>query len=496
MTRKLRPYTEPPRRRRGLIPSSRDSAAIAFLISSVLWLMAATGAGALLAAQLVIPDITGGFLPLAYGRLQPVFVNSLVFGWLACAAIGAVFYVTPRVVGAPLFSERMGVWSAILWDLSLALGLGLIALGVTRGRPLSEFWGFIPVVFVFVLVLVNVNFWTTLARRTIPALYVSIWYFAAALIAFPALIVVGSAEGLGGATDALLNAYYARGLEGYVFLACAVGALYYVVPRLAGDELYSRGLAALGFWTFAVLWPLSGAQHLVWGPIPYWLQTLSVVASVLLLIPAFAVVANLFQTMRGRWGLAVSNVAAQLAVLAVAFLLVTALLEAILPLRNVSALVGVTDWMLGVFVIATLGAYSCAFFALLQYAMPRLLHRAPAFRLAGQLHLWGAFAGVAIAGSALLTAGLVKGSLFVEGVEFGEISQVMTPLYGVVGMGFGLIALGAVALAGDLFLMYTHGRTVIYELPRDTTTAAETDTAPAAVGATTSPRLGGAAPAG
>ncbi len=65
MTRKLRPYTEPPRRRRGLIPRSADSAAIGFLVSSVLWLMAATGIGGLLLGQLVIPDIIGGFLPLS-----------------------------------------------------------------------------------------------------------------------------------------------------------------------------------------------------------------------------------------------------------------------------------------------------------------------------------------------------------------------------------------------------------------------------------------------
>ncbi len=494
MTRKLRPYTEPPRRRRGLIPRSPDSAAIGWLVSSVMWLMAATGIGLLLLGQLVIPDIIGGFLPLSYGRLQPVFVNALVFGWLTSAAIGAIFYITPRVTGTPLFSERLGIVSVVLWNLTLAIGLGMIPLGATSGRPLAEFLRFVDVGIVFVFVLVNVNFWTTLARRAVPRLYVSVWYFATAVIAFPVLYIIGNTHALAGATDALLNAYYARGLEGYVFLASALGALYYVIPRLAGDTLYSDALAAFGFWTFVALFGLSGAQHLVWTPIPYWLQTLSIVASVLLLVPGFAVVANLLQTMRGRWALLVSNLPAQLATLAVAFLLVTVLLEAILPLRNVASLVGTTDWGLGVFVIATLGAYSCSFFALIQYAMPRLLRRAPAFRLAGQLQLWASFTGVAIAGLTLIIAGIVKGSLFVDGVEFGQISQLMTPLYAAAAMGFGLVGLGAVALAADLFLMYTHGRMVVYELPVD---ARETDASPALGGGSLgAPRLGGTAPAG
>lgn len=493
MTRKLRPYTQPPQPRRGLIPRTRDSAALGFLLSSLLWLMAATGVGALLGAQLLIPDIAGGFPPLTYGRLAPVFFNAIVYGWLASAAIGAIFYITPRLTGTALFSERLGNFSVLIWNLTLAIGIGILPLGATNGRPLAEFPGWIDVLVVLALVLVNVNFWATLARRTVARMYVSLWYFATALIAFPALYVIGSATGLGGATDALVNAYYARALEGYVFLASAVGALYYVVPRIAGDQLFSDRLAALGFWTFVALFGFSGAQHLVWGPIPYWLQTLSVVASVLLLVPAFAVVANLAQTMRGRWHLVLNNPTAQLSVLAIAFLLVTALLEAILPLRNVSSLVGATDWLLGVFVIATFGAYGSAFFAMMQYAMPRLMRRAPAFQFAGQLHVWASFAGTAIAGLTLLLAGIVKGSLFVDGVEFGTISQTMTPLYAVVAMGLSLLGLGAVALAADLFLTFTSGRLVVYELPADTS---ETDAQPALAGPAAAPRLGGTAAAG
>lgn len=465
MTRKLRPYTEPPRRRGPLLPRRPDAAATGFFITAALWLAAATGMGALLGAQLLIPDIVPGLGMLNFGRLQPAFTNALVFGWLSCAAIGSILYITPRLTGTRLFSESLGNFALIVWNVFVvAPGVLTLLLGWTEGRPLAELTKPIDIVVVIVFVLLNVNFWATVARRVEPRMYVSLWYFGAALIAFPAIYVIGNVPGLGGTVDALLNAFYVRSLEGYWVLAVALGVLHYVVPRLADSQIYSRRLAALAFWSFIAFFGLSGAQHLVWAPIPYWLQTLSVVASVLLLVPAFAVVANLLLTLRGRYGLLLTSGAVQFSVIAIAFLLVTAILEAILPLRSVRGLVGLTDWDLGVFTLAALGAYSFSFFAALEFAIPRILRRAPAFRPAAQVHLYASFVGAAIAGLSLLAAGLVKGSLLSESVVFGEISSAMTVPYAVAAGGYALFALGAVSLLVHLFLLYTSGRVVGYEL--------------------------------
>ena len=57
MTRKLRPYDEPPKRRRSLIPNAPDSAAGLFLVVAILWLLAAAGIGMLAAAERLFPDV-------------------------------------------------------------------------------------------------------------------------------------------------------------------------------------------------------------------------------------------------------------------------------------------------------------------------------------------------------------------------------------------------------------------------------------------------------
>ena len=66
--KKLRPYDEPPRKRFSLIPSAPDSAAGAFLVVSMLWLVVATGIGALGALLLAMPEL----LRLAFEYQFPV----------------------------------------------------------------------------------------------------------------------------------------------------------------------------------------------------------------------------------------------------------------------------------------------------------------------------------------------------------------------------------------------------------------------------------------
>ncbi|MDQ3879921.1 MAG: cbb3-type cytochrome c oxidase subunit I [Chloroflexota bacterium] len=465
MTRKLRPYTEPPRRRGPLIPRNPDTAAIGFFVFSALWLAAASGMGALLGIELLFPDLVPGLGVIAFGRLEPAFANAFVFGWLTCAAIGSVLYVTPRVTGSSLYSESLANFTLLVWNLLVvAPGVALILLGWTEGRPLAEFIKPIDVAVVVVFVLLNVNFWATVAGRVEPALSPSVWFFGAALITVPFVYLVGNAPGLTGVVDALVNAFYVRALEVYWVLAVALGALHYVVARLCDSTVYSTRLAALAFWTLFAFGGLSAAAPLVWAPLPFWLQTLSVAAAVLMLIPAFAVVSNLLLTLRGRFGLVLTSRPIQFAVVSLAFLLVGVILQAIGPLRSVRALVGLTEWDLGVFTLVAIGAYTFAFFASLEYALPRILRRAAAFRPASEAQLWTTFAGAAIAGFALIGAGIMKGSLFVEGVAFGEISGRMTIPYAVAAGGYGLIALGGLSLLVHLFMLYTEGRLVAYEV--------------------------------
>jgi len=190
------------------------------------------------------------------------------------------------------------------------------------------------------------------------------------------------------------------------------------------------------------------------------------------MVPAFLVVANLLQTITGRWTLVLSPGTIPFAVVAVTFLAATALLEAIGALGSVRALVGGTEWGVGVRLFALLGTASLAFLALADHAFPRLLRRDWRGALLAEANLWSAFAGTAVAGLALIAAGIVHGSMRIDGALPAEIDGTIFWFRLVVGAGIGLTALAAAIAALSVFLMYTSARRADYAVVGEAAPAA------------------------
>lgn len=83
--------------------------------------------------------------------------------------------------------------------------------------------------------------------------------------------------------------------------------IYYFLPVSVNNALYSHQLSLLGFWSLALVYPFVGTHHYLFSPIPYWTQTISIVTSMLLIIPVWTVTVNFFGTMIGRWGAVLGN---------------------------------------------------------------------------------------------------------------------------------------------------------------------------------------------
>jgi cytochrome c oxidase cbb3-type subunit 1 len=248
-------------------------------------------------------------------------------------------------------------------------------------------------------------------------------------------------------------------------LGVAYASLHYVVPRATGQPLASAGIAMLTFLTWLALAPLSGLGTLLDASVPYVITSLGQVVTILLLVPASLAVVNLSQTMSGRWSLLFAPGSAALAALALAFLLAVSLLDAIGSLREVHAMVGGTDWITGLFVWTTYGAFTLAAFALADHALPRLLRRSWGGDVLSAAAMWLAFGGATIAGLALMGGGMAEGSLRAAGAAPDAVAAGVLVYRGVGLLGFGLVALAGLAFLVNLFLMYTAGRPAEYAVP-------------------------------
>jgi len=482
--KKLRPYDEPPRKRFSLIPSAPDSAAGAFLVVSMLWLVVATGIGALGALLLAMPEL----LKLAFEYQFPVvgtvkldisaatvnsgFMNALVYGWLSNAAFATILFIVPRITGVRLKMEGVA-WGAMwIWNLGVAGGMAAVYVPTFSGTgPLAEFPTAFDGLLLLGLLMVNGAFWLTLLASPQRLPYVSLWFFGLALLTFMGAYALGAAAQAGDwlinlddTVVALVYAFVARLIFSFWVIGVALGSLFYVVPRATFNALASGGMAFASWVLWAGLSGLAALGALVDPSVPYVITSLGNTATILLLAPILLAVATLAMTMSGRWSLTLGAGTLAFALLSMTFLLSTTVLQAIGALATVQAAVRGTEWATGPIILATLGAATFAHFALADHAAPRLLRRDWGDTILTDVQLWATFVGAAVAGLSLVAAGIVHGSLIADGAPPDQINGTLTYFRLSAAGGLGLAALGGAVALVSLFMMYTTARRAEYAL--------------------------------
>jgi cytochrome c oxidase cbb3-type subunit 1 len=481
--KKLRPYDEPPRRRRRLIPDSPGSAAVGFLVAAVVWFAVATGLGVLAVGLRALPELAFGADLGAFGltfeldprRVDYAFLNATTYGWLSNAGLALLCFVTPRLFGSQLVGEKGLNLAVGIWNLAVLVGMAtLYLIEIGPHEALTAFPWWIDGAMAFALLLVAGSFVATVGPDLRSA-YVSGWYIAAALLAFLALTTANAALSfleLDAVLTALASAFLGRAVEVMWLLGMAVAALYYVVPLVAGVPLYSAGVAMLGWLTWLVLAPVSGLATLIDVSVPFWVTTLGSTATILLLVPASLVAVNLMLTLRNRLALLFGPSPVAFATVALTFLLATALLQAIGALRSVHLVVGGTDWVSGAAVFALLGTYTLAALAFAEHALPRMVRRAWGGGAWSAAILWTAFAGATIGGLALIGGGLAQGTLVADAADPEAVQQALLPYRATAALGLGLSALAGLAAMVNFFIAYTSAEPASYALPGASSAAA------------------------
>jgi len=426
-----------------------DLAARQAAIAAVAWLVIAVLVHVAAHARLLFPEALDGVALLSYGRLRPIADNAFLFGWLATAAICAMFAIVPRAVGAQLHNEVLGATAVIWWHLVMFAGVATLLLGMNQGRPLAELPLGVDIGLLLLSLLVFYNVAMTAVRRNEHRLYVSVWYLLAAALMLPVLIATGSVI-LSGVRDALVGAFYLGGLEFLFLIPVSLGIAYYVVPASTGNAVPSRTLASIGFWTLIFVGGFTGVRYLVSGPIPLYLQAIAVAMTVVALVPVLTAAANVVGAARGRWDLVGRPSAVRYAVTSVVALVVWTALSAVTAVPSVSRLVGLTSWTAGLRTIVLAVVSSFAAFALLVYVYPLLVGRTWASERASSFHFWGSLAGALTVAGSQMAAGLVQGSLALAASRSGESAagQAVAGELGFVMRGFHWVQLAGWLLFG------------------------------------------------
>ena len=140
------------------IVATENPTAKAFTLTSALWFAAATSLGMIGAGYLIAPDFLANIEYIHFGRVRPMHINAVLFGFVTPGLLAAAFYYFPKLLRTELFSHKLGVISAIFWNITVAAGVISISMGYTQGREYAELpWPVdIMVVISFVMVVINI----------------------------------------------------------------------------------------------------------------------------------------------------------------------------------------------------------------------------------------------------------------------------------------------------------------------------------------------------
>ncbi|MFC1766480.1 cbb3-type cytochrome c oxidase subunit I [Planctomycetota bacterium] len=391
----------------------QHTAAKILLISSIGYLMLGLTLGIVTAFKFLIPTL-GEFELLSFGRIRTLHTNVVLFGWLLQADLGLLFYILPKLLHTKLFSEKLGVAMAVLFNVTLLGGATAILLGHMKNVEYGE----LPVPFDYLIVvcwvLFGINVFGTVATRKVKYLYVSVWYAMGAVIWTAFVYITGNIvtqlPGIQGINQANLIWFYVHNAVGLVFTPLGIAAAYYLIPKSLNTPIYSHKLSLVGFWVISFVYVWTGAHHMLHGPISHWLQTVAILFSFSLIIPVIAVVTNFF----GTYGLArtkqwMAGPVPKLLLMGTIYYLFTCLQGPFHSMRSVSTIVSKTDWVVGHAHMALLGCFSHYAMAGIYYVLPRMVGRGLYSMKLANLHFW------------IMTVALVPfmGILFISGVLQG-----------------------------------------------------------------------------
>ncbi len=389
--------------------SSREPVLV-FFASALAWLLVGSLLGDVASLKLHLPDWLVRQPWLTFGRVRAAHLNALVYGWASLALLGVSLWMIPRLVHAPLRWPRAATWGAGLWNAGVLLGVAAILAGYTDGMEWLEMPRYLADPWLIVGGgLVGGCLLGTLAAREVDHLYVSVWYIMAAFLWFPILFVIGNWPGFSGVESAAVNWFYAHNVLGLWLTPIGLAAAYYFIPKVLGRPVHSYQLSLLGFWALAFFYALNGMHHLIGGPLPTWMITTSVVASVMMVIPVLAVAVNHHLTMVGRFGALRYSPTLRFVVPGAMAYTAVSLQGMFTALHEVNRITHFTQWTIA---HAHVGVYAFVTFVLfgsMYYIMPRLLDREwPSARLI-EWHFWLVVTGIALYVVPLTTAGVLQG---------------------------------------------------------------------------------------
>ncbi|HWA08425.1 MAG TPA: cbb3-type cytochrome c oxidase subunit I [Opitutaceae bacterium] len=346
---------------------------LVLLLASALGWLVVSGLLAIIGTiQLQAPAFLSACSWLTYGHTQALQETVFVYGWAANAAFATAVWLLGKLGGASLRGLGLMKVGIAFWNLGLTIGLVAIILGDASAVPFLQMPAYVhPLLLVAYAAIATPGILAWTGRRQ-QATFATQWYAVAALFLFPWLYSVAQvmllATPVRGVAQAAVEAWFAQNILTLWLVPTALAAAYYLVPKLTGRILSNYDFAPHGFWALLFFGAWTGTRHLLGGPLPAWVPTLGIVATLIVLFHYLIIALNL------RAGLSLGKGDASLGFVAVGLIayLLGGVLDAVFSFGTFAEKVQFTYFPVAQLKLALAGSYSFIVFGAIYYFAPRV----------------------------------------------------------------------------------------------------------------------------
>ena len=422
------------------------------LAMALFWLLAGGVLSVLNLLQLQSPGLLADCAWFTYGKLQAMQETALVYGWAANAGLATATWLLVRLGGNPLRGANYLSFGGLFWNLGVVLALVGIAGGYATSFSYFQLPGFVQPLLLIAYAAMAVPGVLAWTGRSTERTYATQWYAVATLFLLPWFFSVAHVMliclPVRGVMQAVIATWYAQNLFSLWLAPIVVAAAYYLLPKLTGRTLPNYDFAIYGFWSLLAFGTWMGGRALIGGPVPAWIPTLAIAASVMVLFHHLI----LFLNLRGLFRLTGSTVLFLLTV-GIAAYLVSGFVDAVFATRALAKVTQFTYFQQAQQHLH-LGAFSLVMFGTLYFMAPRLAGAAwPSISLL-RAHFLAVLIGFGLLIVSLGAAGWIQGQALNDAaVTFATINDQTRPwlqlaavAQGVALCGNGLLALNFLRL--------------------------------------------------
>ncbi len=383
-----------------------------YFVASLIFVLVSMLAGLLFSLQFIQKYPLAGIEFFSPGRWRMVHTQGVAYGFIANAFLGGLHWAVPRLTLRPVLSVKLSWFIFVAWQGVLLATV----VGILFGQAQALEWGETPVwidpVAQVGLILVAINFIAPIIKAPGP-LYVSIWYFIAALVWTNLVYAMGNflpEYVVGGSAAGAIGGLFIHDLVGLFVTPIGWGLMYYFVPIILKKPIWSHGLSLVGFWGLAFFYPLNGIHHFFYSPIPMFLQYGAVIATIAVELVVTTVIINFFGTIKGRGDMLRTSMPIRWFYIGMVFYFTTCLQCAFQTTLTFQKIIHFTDWVVGHAHLVMFGVFGFWIMGMFVYLIPRLMGVSEWYRPSwNHWHFWLFGIGLFVMFIDLMIAGLIQG---------------------------------------------------------------------------------------